>query len=39
MFHMASMLDRDCMYANLYGKNPIANLKLLSDQVFRAFDG
>jgi L-rhamnose isomerase len=39
IFRMASTLDRDCMYANLYGKNPIANLQLLSDQVFRAFDG
>jgi xylose isomerase len=39
MFQMALLLDRDCMYANLNGKNPIANLKHLSDMVFRAFEG
>jgi xylose isomerase len=38
IFRAASMLDRDCMYANLYGKNPIANMKHLSDQVLRTFD-
>jgi L-rhamnose isomerase len=37
MYRAASLLDRDCMYANLYGKNPIANMKFLSDRVFRAF--
>jgi hypothetical protein len=38
LFRMASQLDRDSMYANFCGKNPIANLKVLSDQMFRAFE-
>jgi xylose isomerase len=38
LFRMASQLDRDRMYANFCSKNPIANLKMLSDQMFRAFE-
>jgi hypothetical protein len=34
MFRMASTLDRDCMYANLYGKNPIANLNCCQTRYF-----
>jgi len=37
LFRAATLLDRDIMYANLVGTNPIANLRHLSDRVFQAF--
>lgn len=35
---LAARLDRAALYLNLCGTNPIANLRLLSDELFAAYD-
>jgi xylose isomerase len=39
LYRLAEKLDREAILANLRGAEPMANLKLVSDQVFAALEG